>query len=211
MTSQKSTFSMTTTSTTGYIDIDSPSVYSYTTTVAGTTTEAWSTLQGVDFESCPNRPGERGRRLQKPRRGAHVLIPADPAEVLARPTYNHVSETVPDDRPCLRRFKSLPKLPRITTRIPQKSSISPTTASPASSLPDTPRPVASPQSQSQSPHSIPPSSFPSHYPPSPSRTCGRGQAPQLRRQKSMAKVVIDSVGRLTSKCRSVKLHGDARE
>lgn len=207
---------MTTTSTTGYVDVESPSVHSYMHPYMAAaadlvTSEAWSTLQEIDFESYPNRADEHGPRLQKPHRGARILTPADPAEVLARPTYNHVSETVSNDCPCLRRFKSLPKLPRTYTHSPPKSSVSPTTQPSATALPVTSRPTASPQSTSQNPRSAPRSTFPSRFPRSSSGTVGCGQAPQLHRQKSMAKVLIDSFGRLASKCRSVKLHGDAKE
>ncbi|KAI0694496.1 hypothetical protein BC835DRAFT_1415253 [Cytidiella melzeri] len=220
----KSTFSMTTTSTTGYVDIDTPSVYSYTTTVRATTpSEAWSTIHGYNFQSCPNRPPDRGRRLQKPRRGLHVVIPADPAEVLARPTYNHVfaepqsapsAEAVrtPVARQCLRKFKSLPKLPRPSPtsshRSPKSSWPNPETEvpqsiPPSSSLQRTSTRTANDQSYATSNTRMPPSPPmppPSAYvPPSPTR--GR---PQLRRQKSIAKVVMDSVGRLTSRCRLAK-------
>ncbi|KAI0341307.1 hypothetical protein BDW22DRAFT_289233 [Trametopsis cervina] len=209
----RSAFSMTTTSTTGYIDIDTPSVYSYATTAReGPPSEAWSTLQDLDFASAPNRPVERGNRLHKPRRGLHVHIPADPAEVLARPTYNHVSpprsatertETPVGTRQCLRRFKSLPKLPRMSSTIRSpKSSTSPSemthtsssTSSPQS-LPPLP-PLVRGHSAIDSPvvNTPPGSSNPSPIP-----LIGR---PPLRRQKSVAKVVMDSVGRFASRRRA---------
>lgn len=190
-------------------------MYSHVPTMENmSASESWSTLQGIGFESCSNRPADCGRRLQKPRRGAHVVVPADPAEVLARPTYNHVSETIGDDRtarPCMRRFKSLPKLPRISTCVSRKSSASPNRESSTSGLPETPTPVVQQQSPSRSHSSVPPSCWNPSTPSSPSQSGGRGQTSHLRRQKSMAKVVIDSVGRLTSKCRSVKLNGEGKE
>ncbi|KAI0826332.1 hypothetical protein BC629DRAFT_1587152 [Irpex lacteus] len=131
----KSHFSMTTTSTTGYVDVDTPSTYSYATSLQEISpSEAWSTVHGLDYESYSNRrkPAERGRRLQKPRKYLHVVNPADPAEVLARPMYNHTVQPPPRALPhltlphkaaedtsptsplrqCVRKFKSLPKIPR---------------------------------------------------------------------------------------------------
>lgn len=123
---------MTTTSTTGYVDVETPSTYSYASSSHDISpSEAWSTLRSIDYESCPNRrpPADRGRRLQKPRKYLHVVDPADPAEVLARPMYNHTVQppsrplphlTLPPKetedtnplRQCVRKFKSLPKLNR---------------------------------------------------------------------------------------------------
>jgi hypothetical protein len=216
---------MTTTSSTGYVDIDTPSVYSYTTTVRETSpSEAWSTIHGPDLGSCPNRPVDRGRRLQKRRQGLHLHIPADPAEVLARPMYNHVSaqsspaepkdaKESPLTRHCLRRFKSLPKLPRPSPTTPvSSSSCSPTKSSasaethsaklpPFLSLNRNKTTVATESHTAHHGSEPLPPAFPSPPPSFPDG--GRGR-PQLRRQKSVAKVVIDSVGRLTSKCRPVR-------
>lgn len=204
---------MTTTSTTGYIDIDSPSVYSYTSTVqAPPLSEMWSTLQGLDFKSSPNKRAQRRRRLQKPRRGLHVLMPADPREVLARPAYNHVTEQTKSSpsssnppealhgRHFLKKFKSLPKLPLITPfpksatpPIQTLSSGSPATSPSPSQLATTENMVETPVTSYLAPT---PARRPSHI-----GDCG---CPPLRRQKSMAKVVLDGVGRLTSKCRPAR-------
>ncbi|ETW75643.1 hypothetical protein HETIRDRAFT_119056 [Heterobasidion irregulare TC 32-1] len=113
---ERSAFSVTTTSTSNYIDVpfpDTPSRYSTATD------SSWSTLEVPDSRSvtllglgnrpfsssgrtgtptihipettCPSSPSpfHHRRRLQKPR--SVSVLPAKPSEVLARPRYNHVS------------------------------------------------------------------------------------------------------------------------
>ncbi|KAI0088918.1 hypothetical protein BDY19DRAFT_156824 [Irpex rosettiformis] len=295
----ESHFSMTTTSTTGYVDVETPSTYSYASSLQEISpSEAWSTLRGLDYESCPNRrkPAERGRRLQKPRKYLHVGNPADPAEVLARPMYNHTVQpptralphlTLPPKetentnplRQCVRKFKSLPKIPRSsppavrTHKTSVSSDTRPSTSETCHDIPPLPRlphassavrgvtppfprrsttplstyilpsppltPIRGPSTRSAppsaynpllTPPSTPPkcpalhtsrSSPPSAYTtfssptpppfayntpssPTPPSPTGRGR-PQLRRQRSgLAHAVVESVVRLTSKCRPGK-------
>lgn len=52
---------MTTTSSTGYVDVETPSIYSRGDS------ETWSTLRELDLPSYPNRPVDTRRRLRKPK------------------------------------------------------------------------------------------------------------------------------------------------
>ncbi|KAI0703325.1 hypothetical protein C8Q76DRAFT_632341 [Earliella scabrosa] len=98
-----SAFSVTTTSTSRYVEVDHPSQaeqYSCEKTCVNSSRassarmSAWSTLRDVDRQICFNVPLEFGRRLKKhraPRRPSSApATPADPAEVLARRFYNHI-------------------------------------------------------------------------------------------------------------------------
>ena len=100
---QSSAFSVTTTSTSRYVEVDHPSQaeqYSCEKTCVNSSRassarmSAWSTLRDVDRQICFNVPLEFGRRLKKhraPRRPSSApATPADPAEVLARRFYNHI-------------------------------------------------------------------------------------------------------------------------
>ena len=119
---QSSAFSVTTTSTDRYVEVDHPSqaeAYSYEQRSQRThyhqrhsqqplmkgkpgsviSESAWSTLRDVERNICFNVPLEIGRRLKKtrssPRRSP--TPPADPAEVLARQYYNHLPSPSYDD------------------------------------------------------------------------------------------------------------------
>ncbi|KAI1784645.1 hypothetical protein LXA43DRAFT_196117 [Ganoderma leucocontextum] len=115
-----SAFSVTTTSTDRYVEVDHPSqaeAYSYEQRSQRTHCQrqsqqplfkgkpssinseaAWSTLRDVERNICFNVPLEFGRRLKKqrsPRRSP--TPPVDPAEVLARQYYNHLPSPSYDD------------------------------------------------------------------------------------------------------------------
>ncbi|PIL26884.1 hypothetical protein GSI_11064 [Ganoderma sinense ZZ0214-1] len=119
-----SAFSVTTTSTDRYVEVDHPSqaeAYSYEQRSQRThyqrhsqqplmkgkpsnasviSESAWSTLRDVERNICFNVPLEIGRRLKKtrsPRRSPSPTPPADPAEVLARQNYNHLPSPSYDD------------------------------------------------------------------------------------------------------------------
>ncbi|KAI9061522.1 hypothetical protein FKP32DRAFT_1575737 [Trametes sanguinea] len=105
-----SAFSVTTTSTSRYVEIDHPRTEESRTprrSPLGAPSEhesTWTTLRDVERDICFNVPLETGRRLRKPRSPpasqpasrspdtlpASPTSPADPAEVLARRYYNHV-------------------------------------------------------------------------------------------------------------------------
>lgn len=118
---------MTTTSTTGYVDVDAPSI-SPSRLYGTPLSEAWSAVQGVEDGSCPNTRRSQSRRLKKPRPkfvpDMPPSPPADPAEVLARTEYNHstrISQTTVSDvttqdsaRPTLKHQKSVVKAVRQT-------------------------------------------------------------------------------------------------
>ena len=132
---------MTTTSTTGYVNVETPSVSGTQAPSAppfrsdGTPSEAWSS--GIEGP-LPNT--KRNRKLRKLRPLTQVTLPADPAEVLARTQYNHTVS----------------------------------------------------RSDASSPHSESPSSYAAEH--------AAPAAKNLKRQKSMVKVVKDTVDRLT-RCR----------
>ncbi|KAI0747244.1 hypothetical protein C8Q80DRAFT_1104792 [Daedaleopsis nitida] len=96
-----SAFSVTTTSTSRYVEVDHPSQaeqYSCERTCVDSASTAhfssWSTLRDADRQICFNVPLEIGRRLKKHRSprspsDSAPATPADPAEVLARRYYNH--------------------------------------------------------------------------------------------------------------------------
>ncbi|OSD02526.1 hypothetical protein PYCCODRAFT_1367344 [Trametes coccinea BRFM310] len=104
-----SAFSVTTTSTSRYVEIDHPKPEESRSpgrSPLGAPSEhesTWTTLRDVERDICFNVPLETGRRLRKPRSPplsqatarsptlpASPTSPADPAEVLARRYYNHV-------------------------------------------------------------------------------------------------------------------------
>ncbi|CCM00453.1 uncharacterized protein FIBRA_02486 [Fibroporia radiculosa] len=91
-----SAFSVTTTSTNNYVEVDFPSVLEAKEDSEFLTDGAssWETLVGVDRTLCLNvRPvADRGRRLRKVRVDSKPTTgpPASPAEVLSRAQYNHV-------------------------------------------------------------------------------------------------------------------------
>ncbi|KZT07853.1 uncharacterized protein LAESUDRAFT_86628 [Laetiporus sulphureus 93-53] len=85
----QSAFSVTTTSTNNYIEVDFPSDFEMT----GDGQSSWETLYDADNHFCMNMPSMEGRRrLRKPRSPPRPpsTLPADPAEVLARQQYNHL-------------------------------------------------------------------------------------------------------------------------
>ncbi|TFK81587.1 hypothetical protein K466DRAFT_333897 [Polyporus arcularius HHB13444] len=92
-----SAFSVTTTSTSRYVEVDEPSQaeqYScertYVNSAPSVHESAWSTLRDAERNICFNVPLEFGRRLKKHRPSRSPPPgPADPAEVLARQTFNH--------------------------------------------------------------------------------------------------------------------------
>ncbi|KAH9887397.1 hypothetical protein C8Q73DRAFT_263031 [Cubamyces lactineus] len=109
-----SAFSVTTTSTSRYVEVDYPRPDSHTQATHGQGQDgaqsqhesSWTTLRDVERDICFNVPLETGRRLKKPRSNpshwsqvssrpstASPPPPANPAEVLARRHYNHVSNS----------------------------------------------------------------------------------------------------------------------
>jgi len=88
----RSAFSVTTTSTTNYVEVDFPPDLESRKAFEDDTS-SWETVRGVDRAFCLNvPPPERTRRLKKARAEPKPvpLSPARPAEVLARTHYNHV-------------------------------------------------------------------------------------------------------------------------
>ncbi|OBZ78472.1 hypothetical protein A0H81_02801 [Grifola frondosa] len=105
-----SAFSVTTTSTSRYIEVDYPSTIADNGPENALNEDEWSTLADADRAFCFNIPLERRRRLRKPRtpsRSSTGSLPADPAEVLAREQYNHASSTSSERSP--RRSATLTK------------------------------------------------------------------------------------------------------
>ncbi|OSX63795.1 hypothetical protein POSPLADRAFT_1074150 [Postia placenta MAD-698-R-SB12] len=105
-----SAFSVTTTSTNNYVEVDFPPSREPTlgprkpaARADDESSWAWETLHGVDQAFCLNiPPPERPRRLKKARSTSTKALsgfnstptsPAHPAEVLARQQYNHVQPT----------------------------------------------------------------------------------------------------------------------
>lgn len=169
---------MTTTSTTGFVDVDTPSEYSLGVT------EAWSTLHEAEYETCPNRPTDTRRRLRKPRPAPTDDTPASPEEVLARSEFNHTtcpSSFVPPASDVLgrglRRLRSLPKISTTRKSFSPSPATTPTTETAA--VPPMP-PMPLPRSPSRS-HSA--------------DKCPR--SPALKKQRSMTKLVRESVEKLT--------------
>ncbi|EKM56277.1 uncharacterized protein PHACADRAFT_253318 [Phanerochaete carnosa HHB-10118-sp] len=188
----KSAFSMTTTSTTGYVDVDTPSVYSQ-----DDSSEAWSTLHEPAPHTCPNRPADTRRRLRKQRPPGPLpgdSAPASPDEVLARPAYNHMTglaegggtPTGPAES-LARGVRRLRSLPRISTKVPRGAEPSPTTSASDSTTvvpfpPMPPLPPVSPLS-----------------PGSPARTHSGEKTTTLRtlrKPRSVTKLVREGVERL---------------
>ncbi|OCH89142.1 hypothetical protein OBBRIDRAFT_38750 [Obba rivulosa] len=108
----KSAFSVSSTSTTNYIEVDFPTGVSYIDSQhmapqapgvdADSCSSSWLTVREIDHAFCYPHPMQRGRRLQKrPRTKSTLSKPANPTEVLAREYYNH-------DSPC-------PSLPTVET------------------------------------------------------------------------------------------------
>ena len=185
---------MTTTSTTGYVDVDTPSQYSRGDS------ETWSTLRGVAHRSYPNRLPVP-RRLRKPKPVPGDSAPASPDEVLARSEYNHTTSPVePPFRPTdslakgLKRLKSLPKISVKPSRL-QLPRPSPTRSA---SL-DTDKTL--PPLPARAPPPLPP--------PTPSSWRGRSVCPGERtpkKQRSMTQFVREGVEKLT-KCHGKNLIG----
>jgi len=98
-----SAFSVTTTSTNNYVEVDFPPSESDPSKYEDDAS-SWETLHGVDRAYCLNvPPPQRRRRLKKPRVDTKIASksPASPAEVLAREHYNHASpSSTPLPSPC---------------------------------------------------------------------------------------------------------------
>ncbi|KAI0699033.1 hypothetical protein C8T65DRAFT_710057 [Cerioporus squamosus] len=100
-----SAFSVTTTSTSRYVEVDEPSQaeqYScertYVNSAPSVHESAWSTLRDAERNICFNVPLEIGRRLKKHRPSRSPPPgPADPSEVLARQYFNHLPSPAPTD------------------------------------------------------------------------------------------------------------------
>ncbi|RPD53453.1 hypothetical protein L227DRAFT_589329 [Lentinus tigrinus ALCF2SS1-6] len=100
-----SAFSVTTTSTSRYVEVDHPSQaeqYSCEQTFVNSEPSvhesAWSTLRDAERNICFNVPLEIGRRLKKHRPSrSPPSVPADPQEVLARQYFNHLPSPAPTD------------------------------------------------------------------------------------------------------------------
>jgi hypothetical protein len=160
---------MTTTSTTGYVDVDAPSEYSHGNT------EEWTTLHETNFNSCPNRPLDNRRRLRKPRRPVRGdSAPASPEEVLARSEYNHtttpIDETVPTWPADARGVRGLQALPRASNPSPYGAVF----PDPQTTVPLSPHPPSSPVRSQTAAQSI----------------------KTLRKQRSMTKLVKEGMEKL---------------
>ncbi|GJE98341.1 hypothetical protein PsYK624_145690 [Phanerochaete sordida] len=180
----RSAFSMTTTSTTGYVDIETPSVYSQDGS------ETWSTLHESDPQTCPNRPMDTRRRLRKQRPLPGDSAPASPDEVLARTEYNFHARSPTECSPCKaeQATKGLPRLrslPKISTKVSRG-------ASPCTAASETTTVVPLP---------FPAPPLP-RMPPCPSGEPTLGRT--LRKPKSMTKLVREGVERLA------RCHGNGR-
>ncbi|KAH9948056.1 hypothetical protein B0H21DRAFT_850536 [Amylocystis lapponica] len=87
----KSAFSVTTTSTNNYVEVDFPStMMSCARPRNAPSCSSWSSLRDVNHALYYTVPCARPRRLRKARSDTPPPGPADPAEVLARTDYNHV-------------------------------------------------------------------------------------------------------------------------
>lgn len=187
---------MTTTSTTGYVDVETPSVYSQGES------EAWSRIGEPHFGSYPNKPRDTRRRLRKPKPLRGSEVPARPDEVLARAEFNHaVSPVEPAHRPAetlvrgIRRLRSLP-------RVGSKARLSPTATTTTMASSVTAAVAAPPLPRRAPPTSFPLASFPleafPHPPGSPEPTPSAATSGRtLGRQRSMTQLVKEGVERLT--------------
>ncbi|KAI0945796.1 hypothetical protein AcW1_001936 [Taiwanofungus camphoratus] len=116
--SQSSAFSVTTTSTNNYVEVDFPSDESWAKQPSDDSS-SWETLHGIDRAFCFNiPPPERRRRLKKWRsEGSSPTTPASPAEVLARQHYNHVQPLGPTSRCAISRKKSIARAKALLDRL----------------------------------------------------------------------------------------------
>jgi len=125
---EQSAFSVTTTSTSNYIDVECPVASS--TRPLTPDSAAWSPLYGSDpdplnvsikrqpcSQSCQRTSTKGGRRRNKlSKLRSYTAPPASPAEVLARDSYNH-SWVSKDEKPLLQSPRTeLPRLARVLSK-----------------------------------------------------------------------------------------------